>query len=421
MSLLLSRRGILGQIVSALPITFVNAQSARTVGNPIVTKPTGMADGDVMLCLAFNGSNVSTTMPAGWVQINSDFTTIVGGNASFALFYKVVTNAAGEPADYTVSFSSAGAAGAVIVAYRGVDTNNPIGISNFTETSAINVTAPSITTVRDNSMIVCLFGSESSVALGDPAGLTLRHETAAAASPMLQVGDVIQTAAGATSSYAASGSNSYNVGYTVALNQKALDSPYFVAKEQNTRDGLANISIDKPVGTVDGDVMIAVVVVDSQTVTPPAGWTTLQQEIGNPSFNVYAKTASGEGAFYTFTHAAQDSAGCILTYRNSSGVNVSADLYVGNSGLTIDVPDTTSTVAQGLAVHIASQFGNAGQTFFSTGIGHPRVEIEAVTNVNVIIAVADELLGAAGTVTGRDRIMNNAKTARYGAVVVLAP
>lgn len=68
--------------------------------------------------------------------------------------------------------------------------------------------------------------------------------------------------------------------------------------------GSANITINKPTGTVDGDVLYALIEADgSTTVTAPTGWTLLDTRSPGSSqqTKVYRKVASGEGASWTWT------------------------------------------------------------------------------------------------------------------------
>jgi hypothetical protein len=72
----------------------------------------------------------------------------------------------------------------------------------------------------------------------------------------------------------------------------------------------ASLVIPKPAGVVDGDVLLAIIEVGSiglpTAITPPTGWTLIQQSsesTGSNTYRFYAftKVASGEGADYAFT------------------------------------------------------------------------------------------------------------------------
>lgn len=100
----------------------------------VVTKPTGLADGDLLVATCFvNADSSAITMTTGgatWTLLSGQLWTNSAngaGTETMGLFYKVVTSAASEPASYTFNFGgqTRKAAGAV-VAYQGVDTSNPI-------------------------------------------------------------------------------------------------------------------------------------------------------------------------------------------------------------------------------------------------------------------------------------------------------
>jgi hypothetical protein len=71
--------------------------------------------------------------------------------------------------------------------------------------------------------------------------------------------------------------------------------------------GALSIVINKPSGTVDGDVLLAVIEYDGRdTVTAPGGWSLLHTANGgaaNQKTSVYVKLASGEGASWTWSVA----------------------------------------------------------------------------------------------------------------------
>lgn len=70
-----------------------------------------------------------------------------------------------------------------------------------------------------------------------------------------------------------------------------------------TTTGETDITADKPTGTVADDVLIALMVCNNQTVTPPAGWTQfIDETIEVFGFRGFYKVAGGsEPASYTFT------------------------------------------------------------------------------------------------------------------------
>lgn len=110
---------------------FATNQNGAGATTLVVTKPASLTNGQVLLasCIV-NANTVSFSINAGgtaWIELGTGVGSSGAGNDTLRIFYKVITNAAGEPASYTFNFgaTSRKAAGAV-VAYNGVDTANPI-------------------------------------------------------------------------------------------------------------------------------------------------------------------------------------------------------------------------------------------------------------------------------------------------------
>ena len=90
--------------------------------------PAGLADDDLMLAIAGCINGISSA-PAGW--------TPVGGNSAetFTLWRKI---ASGESGTYQFEQSSTGKIRVQIVAWRGVNTHNPIAVVSDTEYTMSN-------------------------------------------------------------------------------------------------------------------------------------------------------------------------------------------------------------------------------------------------------------------------------------------
>lgn len=118
--------------------------------------------------------------------------------------------------------------------------------------------------------------------------------------------------------------------------------------------GSTVLTLQKPTGTLQDDVMIAVISVrggTGTTITPPAGWTLINSNDSTTVLksSVYRKTAgSGESGPYVFTFSSsQKASGVISSY---SGVDISAPVdvhssQVNASSTTMTSPAVTTTVA----------------------------------------------------------------------------
>lgn len=415
---------VLNPILVKPAITYVGGAMTADIaagGNITIEKPADIQNGDVLFChIASNAASTIDPTIAGWVRADDRLAS--GSAFQDVLFYRVITNAAGEPANYSFS-STAGVKTGVILAYRGVSNNNPIGAFVNATGSSTLPSAPSITTIRASLILVTYSTATTNNPLGGPPGVSGRFaDVSSASGPSTKVGEVPQVAAGATQVYTATqDSSSTWVARQIAINPAAPSEVQFVAASSGSANGTANLSVPKPTGTVDGDLMVMAAAISNDTITAPAGWNILQSETADPAFYVWYRFASSEGGSYVLSHANADVVAAIVTYRNVAAISNSADLYTALSGLPLDVPDSTSVVANSLALHIGGQKDSSGLFVTPHANVTSRVEVENVTSVFATLAMGDELLGAAGTVTGRDWTLNTAKSNRYGAIVVLAP
>ena len=205
--------------------------------------PAGNAAGDVVLCvIIFQGGNVPTiTPPAGWtLRLRIDSTTVYG----MAVYSALGSATFGA---YTIS-AAAGAMLAVTIGYQGVDTTTPMDATAVGQANASSatVTAPSITTVTANAMLVGFFGWYSGTGVAAPTWSGLFGSDRGAKSFVgsivpdsvaVEMVDAIQAAAGASGSKTATASvASTNVGILVALRPAAaVSNPFTQRSDPNPR------------------------------------------------------------------------------------------------------------------------------------------------------------------------------------------
>lgn len=141
---------------------------SQAVGNATtvtIPQPIGVAANDVMVAAIHTGwcnSGSSVTPPAGWIFIAETGNTGPGCGAGsneiqLATFYKVAT--ASEPANYTFTGSSSQIYVGGIVAYSGVDVNNPVNAfsSNGAQEACNNIIAPGLTTTSSCTTVLSVF------------------------------------------------------------------------------------------------------------------------------------------------------------------------------------------------------------------------------------------------------------------------
>lgn len=145
-----------------MPITFVNAQSGtpNTLSSPaltstsVVTKPTGLAVGDVMIAV-MHGNEAGITAPSvRWTRLNTQDSS--NGNLyRMETWYCVATSSETAATSFTWTNGDASSSfHAAIYAYRGVSQSAPINASLVSAGStAASQTTPSITTTATSLIL----------------------------------------------------------------------------------------------------------------------------------------------------------------------------------------------------------------------------------------------------------------------------
>jgi PKD repeat protein len=156
-------------------------QSATAVTGVAITKPTGVANGDVLIAqiTADNNPGISAA-PAGWSTVVAPLS--IGTGARLFVYYHVVTNAATEPASYNWTLSAAQKWNAGISDFHGVNTTTPFDTGAKTRVqntaTSTSVTVPSATTVTAGAMVVGGVGLNSGTAgVTQPSGWTEGFES----------------------------------------------------------------------------------------------------------------------------------------------------------------------------------------------------------------------------------------------------
>jgi RHS repeat-associated protein len=346
---------------SATPsaITFRASASASftaSAGTLTVTKPAGTAADDVMIAsIGFRPNTATITPPAGWTLVRRMDNPNSNPN-SLAVYRKVA--GASEPASYAWSFGGATDATGGIQSFIGVDTVNPVDVENGNCTPQGNCAngsltthaTPSVTTTVANTMVVTSHSFSSSSTWTPPSGMTESIDVASQAPGLagqaIEGNRVVQAAIGATGVKTATAATAPDVGnaHILALRPAAL--------------GL--ITINKPAGATENDVLIASIGVrpSTATLTPPAGWT-LVRRIDNANSNsnslaVYRKVAgAAEPVSYAWTLAGSTQAiGGIQAFFNVDTANP-IDVENGQAtpnALTHATPSVVTTVANTLVV-----------------------------------------------------------------------
>lgn len=134
----------------------------------VVTKPSGVVSGDVLVASFIAVGTVHTTL-AGWTEIGFK---AEGTSAGLTILRKVAGGS--EPASYSF-VNSGGLVSGDIIALTGVDNTTPEDATATTGTgTGTTLTAPAITTVTDNAWWMTFFATDGTqTTLSQPSGFTV--------------------------------------------------------------------------------------------------------------------------------------------------------------------------------------------------------------------------------------------------------
>jgi hypothetical protein len=185
----------LGPGVAHAAIGFVAATSANNGAGAttlVINKPTGVAQGDVMLATVTAAGTGAPTTPSGWTVVKS----ISGTALRQATYYKVA--GASEPASYSWSLGSSRAASGGIADYSGVNQTAPVDATASATGASGNAEAASITTSVANDQVLAAVSFATSTTVTADATTTERYESSSS-STTGEAADFAQATAGATS------------------------------------------------------------------------------------------------------------------------------------------------------------------------------------------------------------------------------
>jgi hypothetical protein len=168
-----------------------------------LSRPTGLAAGNVMVAAIATNDDATIGIPAGWTAVRQDVTTAVRQS----VFVRVAGPT--EPTSYTWTLSGSRRVAGGITAYAGVDPVQPVDVVGASvNPSGTAVTAPDLTTTLDGAMLVHLGTINAEGTLTAPAGWAEAWEAASPNSSstrdvLVSSSQMIQPLAGPTGSAAA--------------------------------------------------------------------------------------------------------------------------------------------------------------------------------------------------------------------------
>lgn len=182
----------------------------------------------------------------------------------------------------------------------------------------------------------------------------------------------------------------------------------FVAATTQIQNSGTTISINKPTGVADGDLMVAVLYVQGATtpnLTPPPGWVSRGTDTGtNTRAQVFTKIAgSSEPANYVFTSSTTIStgSGAIAAYRGAILIGNDAFSAIFSTGNEVVAP---SVVTAGPNAKLVAGFMTAA---LGTGVAGMTNRV-ALDNGTRDVAIFDQDIASAGATGTRTYTGSNA-------------
>jgi chitodextrinase len=187
--------------------------------------PAGVVAGDVLLASVDVNAKPTITPPAGWTLLLFDKN---GSNHRKATYLRVADSH--EPASYTWRLSAARVSAGTVVAYRGVDANNPVeAAAGQINARSSNVTAPSVTPSTRRARVVSMFGLGEATAVDPPPGMAelgiMPIEGPTAAVTTFAADLTAATAGPVGIQQASAAAEATSIGHTVALRPADLLPP----------------------------------------------------------------------------------------------------------------------------------------------------------------------------------------------------
>jgi Concanavalin A-like lectin/glucanases superfamily/Bacterial Ig-like domain len=190
----------------------------------------------------------------------------------------------------------------------------------------------------------------------------------------------------------------------------------------------ASISIAKPAGTAQGDLLLAIISHQSgaaASMTPPAGWTAVPNSDYSDGNNArihawYKFAGASEPSSYTFTMtgSSQAIAGGMLAVTGASAtpINASFGQVTGTNTLFLTAPSITTTASKTLLVY----GGAINQPLFITppAFMRERFDVGTTGTYNVRTEVATQALATAGATGVRTAYVSN--SGARGAAIAIA-
>ncbi len=389
---------------------FVSASSANALSSSVtVSAPAGIQNGDLLVAVIFNSGQGVVTPPAGFNVSNVDFTL----QNTIGVATKIASSESGS---YTFTISVSFTFSVAILVYRNATKVNVLGA--ITRATSATGTAASITPTYPGTLCA-VFGNESSATITTPPSGFVQRQAQTGVNAALAVYDLSNQGSSPTAaaSLVWSGSGAVaSVQFQVTNEPNAAPTYISNATKQNASSG-TSLVINKPSGTVDGDLMIAVMTSTSaETWTGDTGWTEVADQGASPSLRIaYKYAGASEPSTYTFTSSVGGVlSGAIVTYRYATYDTIAGSFTTGANPLVLN--SISPSASQSLLLAIGARAA-ASITLGTPVSMTARVTDNDATSGSYIICDQDVAAGP----TGQRSMSTGGTTAVSGILLSIKP
>ncbi len=329
----------------------------------VITRPTGVANGNVLVAQVTTRNNAAITAPAGWTQIGTTQTS--GTTLEQATYYKVAN---GEPANYTWTWTGTVDRGGSIIAYSGVSTvaNNIVDASSQNGSgggTGTTATATGVTTLMNGDQMIALYGEGRNTALTQSGGQGMTQQYTATSTNGTFGNRVTVTGAdGNQATAGATGDKTATMGtartwvanlVTLVPTLSANGSGTMTVSPSNVSASATGETLTFTYTAATGGMRNGVV-----RVTVPAGWTAPSTSAGAGYTVASTGTVGVAGQVITVTGVTLQSGGT-MTITYGSGA-----------------PGVTVTSTTGVSTFTAAQAATSAGTVTNLGTS-PTVNVRA--------------------------------------------
>jgi len=182
------------------------------------------------------------------------------------------------------------------------------------------------------------------------------------------------------------------------------DPPDFRSVATAQIDNSETITIGKPAGTVQNDVMICLIGTSSVTATQPtlAGWTEVGSGLSGSSMSgaswcYYRVAGASEGSDYTFDglRSTDDSSGFIASL---TGIDTSTpfDAFGASQGGSPNTTSVTTVVNNAYIVGLTHSDSSGAQSYSSSSFDAERLDFRFTNKDHIMAMYTEDDAGAAG-------------------------